>query len=393
MVKEDRGWLGNKGEWSELYVFLKLLAQGAVQAIDEKLEKVENIYYPINKIMRKGQGEQIDYVINGTKVVVVGEQSGKVMAIDRSVIEEQAKCLLKEIQKKRKNNKDGKFELPEIEDFAKYIKVTRMKADSDEPNDIFMQIDDTHSSRDLGFSIKSFTGKLPTLVNASQTTNFVYRVEVPEKLSCEQVDEINRIKGDNKINNRMEKIRNYGGKLSFTGRFRNNTDIFKRNLTMVDRDMPEIFADMLSHYYYNRGSGNEGIGKCKTLLESMGEDDSLKLKYRDTALYEYKLKKFLCACALGMKPATPWNGLDEVNGGCIFVMKDGKILANRIYNRNFFEQYLLDNTKLAPPSASKRKGNFMELYVENEETFINLNFQIKLMNLQLKSGSEESVRK
>lgn len=388
--KKDREWVGNKGEWSELYVFLKLLAQGTVQATDEKLEKVENIYYPINKMMRKEQGEQTDYVIKGTKVVIVGGQSGRITAIDRSVIEEQAECLLKEIQKKRDNNQDGKFGLPEIEDFAKYMRVTTMKADSDESNDIFMQIDDTHSSHDLGFSVKSFIGGLPTLVNATQTTNFVYKVEAPQRLSREQMDEINKINGANTINNRMAKIREHNGKLSFDGRFRNNTDIFKRNLTMVDRDMPEIFADMLLHFYQHKGSGNEGIGQCKRLLESMGEH--YPQKYGDTALYEYKLKKFLCACALGMKPATPWNGLDKVNGGFLFVTKDGKILANRIYNRNSFEQYLLGNTKFAPPSTDKRKGNFMKLYEVNEEMFLNLNFQIKLMNLQLKGSSEESIK-
>ena len=30
---------GNKGEWSELYAFLKLLADGRVYAADEKVEK------------------------------------------------------------------------------------------------------------------------------------------------------------------------------------------------------------------------------------------------------------------------------------------------------------------------------------------------------------------
>lgn len=391
MVEKDKKWLGNKGEWSELYVFLKLLAQGAVQAMDEKLEKAENIYYPINKIMRNEQGEQIDYVINGTKVIIVEVQSGKIMTVDRSVIEEQAKCLLKEIQKKRGNNKDGKFELPEMEEFAKYMKVKTMKADPKKPNDVFMQIDDTHSSHDLGFSIKSFIGASPTLVNASQTTNFLYRVEgLPEELLKELKDEINNCNGDNKINRRMRKIKEKGGMLSFDGRFRNNTDIYKRNLAMIDGDMPEIFADMLLHFYDKRAGGNEGIGKWKTLLESMKECDPLK--YEDTDLYEYRLKKFLCACALGMKPGEPWDGRDKVNGGCIFVMKDGRILAYRIYNRNSFEQYLFDNTKLAPPSTNKHKGNFMELYGE-EKLFINLNFQIKLMNLQLKGGSEESIGK
>ena len=62
-------------------------------------------------------------------------------------------------------------------------------------------------------------------------------------------------------------------------------------------------------------------------------------------------------------------------------------------NRNSFEQYLLGNTKSAPPSIKKSKGNFMELYEEAGEMFINLNFQIKLMNLQLKGGSEESIGK
>lgn len=387
MGEKDKKWIGNKGEWSELYVFLKLLAQGAVQAMDEKLEKAENIYYPINKIMHNEQGEQTDYVIRGTKVIIAGEQPGEIMTIDRSAIEERANCLLKEIQKKRKGDKDGKFELPEMEEFAKYMKVKTMKADPKEPNDVFMQIDDTHSSHDLGFSIKSFIGASPTFVNASQTTNFVYRVE---GLSEELKDEINNYNGENKINRRMRKIKEKGGTLSFDGRFRNNTDIFKRNLAMIDGDMPEIFADMLLHFYDKRAGGNEGIGKWKTLLESMKECDPLK--YEDIDLYEYKLKKFLCACALGMKPGERWDGLDKVNGGCIFVTKDGRILAYRIYNRNFFEQYLFDHTKLAPPSTNKRKGNFMKLYGE-EKLFINLNFQIKLMNLQLKSGSEESVGK
>ena len=36
-------------------------------------------------------------------------------------------------------------------------------------------------------------------------------------------------------------------------------------------------------------------------------------------MYTYKFKKFLCSCALGMKPAKPWDGLDEANGGYIIV--------------------------------------------------------------------------
>ena len=35
----------NKGEWSELYAFIKLLRDGKVYAADENVEKIDNIYY------------------------------------------------------------------------------------------------------------------------------------------------------------------------------------------------------------------------------------------------------------------------------------------------------------------------------------------------------------
>ena len=55
---------GNKGEWSELYAFMKLLSQGRVYAANEKVEKIDEVYYPILKIMREEtRGEVIDYVL------------------------------------------------------------------------------------------------------------------------------------------------------------------------------------------------------------------------------------------------------------------------------------------------------------------------------------------
>ncbi len=372
----DERWSGNKGEWSELYVFLKLLAQGKVQAIDEKLEKGENIYYPILKIICKEQKKQIDYVIDKDEVVVKVE-SGEDKRIKRSEIDEQAKCLLKGI----KEGSGPKFELPEIEDFAKSIEVATMKADSGTKNDICMQIFDEHTqlSSDLGFSIKSYVGKsTPTLLNPSKTTNFVYKVE---GLTREQAHEINEIKGITLISDRMTKIRGY--KLSFDGRFGNNTEIFKRNLTMVDRDMPDILADMLLDFYRNKGSGNKGIGNCKKLIEHIEERNPLG--YGDITLYMDKFKELLCEWALGMVATKEWNRRREVNGGYINVMRNGEILAYR--NLNSFKKYLLDNTELETASTSRYK--FMTLYEENGEMFINLNLQVRFMNMQLKGGPEE----
>lgn len=99
--------------------------------------------------------------------------------------------------------------------------------------------------------------------------------------------------------------------------------------------------------------------------------------YGESIICEYKVKKFLCACALGMKPAKAWDGVDEANGGYIVVKEDGEVLAYHIYNRNMFEGYLLNNTVLK--RASTTKHNYMKLYEDNEETFIKLNLQVRFI--------------
>jgi len=41
MANKNEGKMsGNKGEWSELYAFMKLLSQGRVYAANEKVEKI-----------------------------------------------------------------------------------------------------------------------------------------------------------------------------------------------------------------------------------------------------------------------------------------------------------------------------------------------------------------
>ena len=79
--------------------------------------------------------------------------------------------------------------------------------------------------------------------------------------------------------------------------------------------------------------------------------------------------------ALGLNPTKIWNGNDEANGGYIIVKEDGEILAYHLYNRNNFEDYLLQNTKL--DTASTSRNNFGKIYVEGDKKFINLNLQVR----------------
>lgn len=359
MGKNDVGRMsGNKGEWSELYAFLKLLSQGRVYAANEKVEKIEEVYYPILKITREEQkGEVIAYVVGKDKIDIE-VHSDIIMSVSRDDIEDNANALLKAI-----STHSGSFEVEEIASFANGIKVTKIKAPSSDTTDISMQIQDIHTNyiRDVGFSIKSEVGNSPTLLNAGHTTNFVYRVK---GITAEQAKEINTIDTRTKIKDRINAIHAYGGVIEYV----NMEHVgFKRNLIMVDSSMPQILGNMLLYYY------DEDIKDCKELVKLAGERDPLD--YGDAMMYEYKFKKFLCSCALGMKPAKVWDGLDEANGGYIIVKADGEILAYHIYNRNFFEQYLLDNTIME--KASTTRHGYMSLYEENGEMFIKLNLQVR----------------
>ena len=358
MANKETRMSGNKGEWSELYAFMKLLSQGRVYAANEKVEKIDEVYYPILKIMREeNKGEVIDYVIHNDRIDIEIE-SNTVMSVSRNEMEDKANELLAEIAKH-----SGSFELEEIAKFANGIKVTKIKAPSSDTTDISMQIEDVHTSyvRDVGFSIKSEVGGAPTLMNAGQTTNFIYRVK---GITSKQAEEINAIDTRTKIKERMKAIKDCGGTVEYAGM---NHAGFKRNLMMIDTNMPQIIGNMLLYHY------DEDIRECKKLVELVGERDPLG--YGEAMMYEYKFKKFLCSCALGMKPAKVWDGLDEANGGYIIVKADGEILAYHIYNRNFFEQYLLDNTIIERASTSRH--DYMSLYEENGEMFIKMNLQVR----------------
>lgn len=358
-MSNDIKMSGNKGEWSELYVFLRLLSEGRVYAANERVEKIADVYYPIRKIMREETpGEVIDYVILDDSVDV-SKKTGNVLTISRADFGKHADALFNELLVR----KGGSFELERIARFANGIEVTKLKAPSKDKADIQMEIADIYTGyvREVGFSIKSEIGNSPTLLNAGETTNFIYRVE---GISAEQADEINAIETKNKIKDRMARIHELGGIVSYFGM--NNT-VFRRNLILIDTLMPDIIGNLLLYYYQTDESYS-----CD-LVRLLGKRDPIG--YKDERIYEYKYRKFLCACALGLRPGSVWNGKDEATGGYIIVTHNGEVLAYSIYNRDSFEKYLLDNTKLERASTTRHK--YMKLYIENGQMYLKLNLQVR----------------
>ncbi len=144
---------------------------------------------------------------------------------------------------------------------------------------------------------------------------------------------------------------------------------FKNNLVLIDSMMDRIIAETLLYFY------RDGITYCRDMIRELEKKNPMR--YGNVHAYSYKFKKFLASVALGMRPATNWDGKDEATGGYIIVTNAGNVLAYHIYNRNYFEDYLLQNTKYETASTSRH--GFGELYRENGENFIKLNLQVRFV--------------
>lgn len=353
---------GNIGEWSELYVFLRLLSDGVLYGANENLDRLPEQLYPIIKIMREERkGIEFSYCIDGDSIQICNGCS-KLKTVARGDFGIHAEYLLKTIN----GAKGRSFQCTSVASFSNGIMVTKLKAPSTDTTDIKMTIHDQNinTDSDVGFSIKSYLGGAPTLLNASQATNFIFEVNgIPDS----EIDRINQISDGGKIRRRVNSIYSLGGTIRFLDL---EKPIFKSNLIdAVDTNMPEMLAHMMLCYY------SSGTYLVSDLLQKLVEDDPLNQK-RDT-FYRTKVSDLLSSCALGMKPNTPWSGVEEANGGYIVVKENGEIVIYHIYNRNTFKNYLLKSTQFETPSSNKH--HFGSLYKEDGKLKLKLNLQIRFL--------------
>lgn len=354
---------GNKGEWSEIYTFLKLLSEGKLYAADSNLNKIEDIYYPIIKILRSESSGSLEYHTNCKIRVIDAGSELTLLEIPVEDFKEKSITLLHNI----KAAKGSSFSVPEIEDFMHSIKCTSLKAPSTDKSDIKIMVHDLNTGFNpiLGFSIKSKLGHPSTLLNPGKTTNFIYKVICND--SNEQIDIINNIDGDAKIKDRMAKIKKCGYTLEFQG-MENQT--FKNNLQVIDTSLPYILSQMLLYFYDGAEVSLEGLTQKLDKVNPCQYNFSEKHPF-----YRYKIKKLLTEIALGMTPAKVWDGKADATGGYIVVREDGEVLCYHIYNRNDFEEYLLKNTKFETPSTSRY--DFGYIFEVEGIKYIKLNLQIR----------------
>lgn len=356
---------GNKGEWSEIYVFLRLLEMGKLYAADSELRKLDDVFYNIIHIIRNENAGILEFRIDRINrlICVVNTETNTVLCnVSISKFKENADKLYHEIV----SANTPSFSVEEVEAFLDSMNVNSLKAKSTDKADIRIKIHDVNTGYTSvqGFSIKSRLGRASTLINAGKTTNFIYEITGPVN------DNVMNTFNDcsNVFKRKFAYLKKIAGcDIAYRG-MENKT--FEDNLSLIDGDLPKICAYMLAEYY------SSGVNTVQKSLIALINSNPLNYNLsKGQPFYQYKFKKFLTDSALGMLPSKPWDGNADATGGYIIVREDGEVLCYHLFNRNEFENYLISNTKFE--TASTGRHDFGYIYEDNGRYFLKLNLQIR----------------
>ena len=236
-------------------------------------------------------------------------------------------------------------------------------------------------------------GKDSTLFNPEVGTNFIYKISHPEnkKIDISAFNRETLLKSKensklSKINIRINELLKLGYQINLEKIQSENLEL---NLILIDSQLPLILSKILMYKY------SLSVSNTKDLIELIKQKNPLNFNLsKGHPFYENKIKNFLTESALGMTPETVWNGIYDATGGIIIVKSSGDLVCYHIYNRNEFQNYLVNNTKLEQASTGENEENpgfartdkktkpfkFGWLYEENGEYFLKLNLQIRFTN-------------
>ena len=406
----------NKGEWSELYVFLKILNEGVLYAASENNKLDKTHYLPIVELIRNDEGNILKYIPGENINIMQGESVVKIC--DKVKLNEAIMHIYKAIIASHGKSKSA-FEIPIAQEMMNDFMITRVSSPGTAKQDVKIKIHDSNTGyeQEVGFSIKSYVGSNPTLLNPGKNTRIKFEVRNITDASKKMINSITKEQCKHYMQKRFEKIFEEGNleliwkrkiefintiietkKINFMDK-KNiqlinilfgednlelsgiNSPQFRKNLIMVDSFMPRIYEEMILAYY--KGMNNKKtLNMCKDIVEIVSESDPCG--YKNKNAYVRKFKQLLVDSALGMTPAAEWNGIEAANGGYIVVTKNGEVICHHLHDRNSFEEYLYNNAYFDRPGSGRY--SYGTIYYPHEleppeeddgKMYIDVNVQIR----------------
>ncbi len=402
-------WRFNRGEWTEAYVFLKLLSDGKIYGATEDLKKDLSKFIKIVSVTRPEKENFVlkyepDFDSIPQKVsAMLNETEFAVITV--SELAEKANFLYKSMKTFSSQKKDT---IPEIQEFLEKLKFSSPKIPSlpksfenefGRKTDIIVTIinsEDGAVSTD-GFSIKSHMGSPSSLFNSGDGSRLIFKI-----VGCteKRMHEINLIEDELKIIQAIKDDKDLSLEFVKTGK-----EEFAGNLEYIDTQMLKIITmTMLVQTKYLSPAKSSNL---RDIINVVSELNPLSVMYPEH-FYEAKFKDFLFASLAGLTASKKWDGKTRMTGGYIDVNKDGELLYYRAISNEIFCSYLYENTFIDRPDrghnkdiaiekakayfenrtvsdaeieaikkAKDKKGNCGFVYEENGEYFIAINFQVR----------------
>lgn len=335
----------NKGEWSEFYAFMRLLLDHYLYFGDQEGNYLDE-FVTLFKI--KHNLSHIEYLKQNGEIEIRNSSNQIIKKIKvKEVID---KVSVSEIYQIIKKNKGSSFSIAQAQEYFDLLQIKSFKGSSSKKGDINISFEHNAANYlEQDINIKSKIGSLPTLLNASSATNFIFEI----KNFTSDIDSINTIETKYKIRDRLLKIKEIGSKIEFV---QCEQDVYSNNLKKVDSLMPEILANLLIKYYSGDGS------KISELVTNENEI--------------CRIKDYLKAVLLGMFSSKEWNG-DYTANGSILIRKQGDLVLYHVIKDNILKNFLFYNTKLDTPSSTRHR--FGNLYKEKNKILLKLNLQIRFI--------------
>ncbi|GAE21026.1 HpaII family restriction endonuclease [Bacteroides pyogenes] len=353
-----------KKEWCELYAFFRLLANGTV-ALGTAEAKPDDMNRPVAMILREEHDGPRRYYIEKESVRMESEKGS--VRIPREDFGAVADLILQAVKASASNDVVS----PEgVEEFLDTVSIFDLEARTEDRTDFSISF--WHPEAPLcGFSVRSRLGAMNPLLDGGRAANLKLE-QSGVKFATPTVNKINALpESPNEVAERMMMIERLGGVLKYA----DVADrVFRSNLLMIDLHFPRILTEMVRLMHL------DGITRVHELTEVIKQANPLKIKeelINKHGFYEFKMKQFLMALALGMRPAKIYNGQDSAVEGMLLVNGNGDVLCYHRSEKQTMEDFLFMNTRFEKGAVEKDKYGFLEK--ENGVYYFKLNAKIGLV--------------
>lgn len=373
----------NNGEWAEVYIFFKVIADRKLFTADAAFNPIKDVYLDVLGVIREETpGEVYNYKTGERVIILLNHQPvGEVPVGEFIKYKNLLWSLLEE-------NTATTFSSEEIEKFLNSIFIYNPKSPAHIVSkfcggtvDIVIETKDRSGvNRVLGFSCKSDLRASSTLLNASgENTNFIFEVSGP--MNDERMDHFNNLfkrtkrKGeicyDIATSDRMQYLKDIGCDIVFVDTAK---QLSKINLIKCGgMEMPAILGGMLKKFYFENLSSQTSMEDC---VDFLAEKDVAGYGFDDLReTYRSKIAHLLLCTFTGMRLGSPWNGRQVVNGGYIVVKNNGDVVAFHSTIADEFKDFLFAKMLMEGPSHSRHKD--MVIYKENNKYYLKLALQLR----------------